>query len=507
MSVAGLVLVALGLTVPQSGPSFVSVSELATRPELIGKEIVVEGRKPHFSFTRARGWNEFTFQGSTVVFRLPEKLSYSAPQNFPVLRARGILGRDGSRLACEVIRVEPLPADLDRLAQSVSALSPKDAAGREAWARWAEARAAEYDDDPLRQQSRVVLGEAIAIEAEQAEAKSPERQLELAERARSQQVPGPIAGALAHRGLRGLLDQARTADAARKLAQRAEAVLSSPKPLANPPDLTAWLPSYASDPAGSYLRAPAEAQAALDRRLFADVLENAFDREAAERPQDALAVADQALARLPDRPRFSVELRRKGLESSDIGSLRLSEVQERSRQYEQLGEPKLARDLLRRWLDDQRANRLSGSDAEGRVLLAGQYEQLVNDKATATALLLEAWALDPGSKSLSEAFLRRGFRRDGDTWAAPADRLAASPTEGGPSADVPSGDSLVGRTREEVRGLLGRPNSIARSAGQGQLIEQWIYAGQGGRGTQYINFLVKPGQSRATVVAHGSARR
>lgn len=505
---------AVAVAVPAQRPAavVVPVADLVKDPALVGTEVTVEGRKPKFEFHRAKGWNEFQFAGSPVLFRLPDRLSYPAPPNIAVLRVRAILGREGaSRFVAAVIAVEPLPSDAERLKRDLAAMRPGEIAGREAAAAWAEKRAAEYHDQDLLTQARTTLGEAIRLTSELPASQQPERQLELAEKARTRGVPAPEPSALAHRGLRGLLRQTKSAADAQGLADRAEAVLGETQATAEPAGLAAWLVPYDADPADAYRRAPPAMRAALDRRMIGDVLQHAFELQAGEHPENAVALADKALAKLPDRPALSAQLRRKGLESTDVSALRLNEVQDRAKQYERLGDPEAARALLRRWLDDKRAGRLGAQDAEGRVLLASQYEQLLGDKATATALLHEAWRIDPEANSIAEAFLKRGFRRVGNDWVPPADRVGdASETSGvedAPRADhAARNDSLIGQTREEVRAVLGKPNAISRVATQGQVVEQWIYSGSASRSTQYINFLIRPGTRRVTVVAHTSRR-
>ncbi|WP_158633603.1 hypothetical protein [Tautonia sociabilis] len=58
---------------------------------------------------------------------------------------------------------------------------------------------------------------------------------------------------------------------------------------------------------------------------------------------------------------------------------------------------------------------------------------------------------------------------------------------------------LEGQTRDQVLGQLGAPQSFARSAAQGEFLEQWIYLGPSGS-RQYINFVQSTSQSGPAVV-------
>ncbi|QDV37831.1 hypothetical protein [Tautonia plasticadhaerens] len=63
----------------------------------------------------------------------------------------------------------------------------------------------------------------------------------------------------------------------------------------------------------------------------------------------------------------------------------------------------------------------------------------------------------------------------------------------------PPAQDLKGQTREQVQEQLGTPRSYARSASQGESIEQWIFDGPSGT-RQYINFRRSTGRSGPAVV-------
>jgi hypothetical protein len=271
------------------------------------------------------------------------------------------------------------------------------------------------------------------------------------------------------------------------------------------PDAEAsWLDAYANDPAASYREAPPAARAALDHRLWADAFQHLLEDEAAEAPALALALADQAEARLADRPEVAARLLDRGLKaaSADLGALRRREVLDLARAYrERLRQPERAQSLIRDWLDDQRTHRLSPTDAEGRVALAAQYHELLGDKTAAVDLLREAWKIDPGSKEVAAAFRAQGFRKVDDEWVEAPRPSGDSDPASHPSP--PRDARLLGSTPREVRDRLGgKPDRVAFSASQGQVIEQWIYLGP--RQNRYVNFLRSPGETQPRVVAYYS---
>jgi hypothetical protein len=480
--------------------------DLARRPDLIDREVFVDGRvQGTFQFTKGKGFDEFRLLQSTVVFRLPGKLAFERPPRAAAVNVRGILKKDGDLLYVEVAGLQIEPADSERLEKAVAALNPGDFQGREAWARWAEHRGRMYADDALVGRARELEAEAIRLESELPGSDAAAKALELAERAKRRKVPEPELSALAHQALRPRVREARTAAEVEAVVDQIETYLPASKSPGAAADLSRWQAAYDNRPAAAYRRADAQVRRTLDRRLLADGLEKLFDLKAREQPKEAIALAEEARTRLPDRPAVADRLKRAGLEAAatDIGALRQAEVESLSKVYrDELHQPEKATELLRQWLDDQRLHRLSRDDAEGRLLLAGQYEALLGDRATAEKLLREAWKIDPQSKATADLFRRKGFRLvDGDWQPTVARSQAGRDAAPAETQKAASGtDPYLGLTPGEVRDLLGKPERIARVATQGQLHEQWTYQGH------YITFVKRPEMLHATVVAHTSLR-
>jgi tetratricopeptide (TPR) repeat protein len=437
--------------------------------------------------------------------------------------------------------LELQPSDLDRLNSAIATSSRTETEKRRAWARWAERRAqaflkidqgnktgADFKlDQALLQRSREIEGESIRVEAERPGGDPAGHWLALAARARERQVPEPEPSAMAHRGFRAALAAARTPDELKALVERIEGFFPAAKlPAVAGADLEPWERPYANDPFNAYTRAPESARKALDRRLWADAVQKAVERRAAEQPDAALTLAEEASDRLPDRPEVARALFERGLSRAEqsIGTLGLGEVESLAKVFkDRLNQPDRARALYRAWLDEQRDRRLSPHDAEGRIALAQQYEQLLDDRASALALLKDALVIDPRSRDVADAFLRRGYRKVKGEWVEPS-LARASPgqqprndAEKGPGPRRDGGDghdppgattraellsgSLLNASPDQVRARMGgEPVRKYRSATQGRLMEQWVYPNP--RGSQYINFLLRPGDSRPRVVSH-----
>lgn len=509
-------------------PVVVEPGDLTRRPDLIGRVIEVDDRLRLFLFHTGTGFDQVLLKRTPdVTFDLPPRLRKRQEPKVAAVKVRGVLRRDGDRWRVDVDSIDFLPSDLDRLNGALALLAKSDTEARSGWARWAEKRGKEFGDEPLLKRSREIEGEVIRSEAERPPTRDPaDHWLKLADRARARRVAEPEPSALAHRGFRAALAAAGSAADLKTWSDRIEAFLpGSSRPPDGPADLSGWEKAYRNSPDDAYRKAPPADRRALDHALWADAAQKLLERRAADDPRSLLDLADEASRLLPDRPSVAGKFLQKGLEvaAADVGALRQSEVDKLAKLYrDSLHQPDKARALYRAWLDDQKERRISSRDAEGRIALAEQYESLLDDKATAAALLRAAWKIDPQSREVADAFRRRGFRKVKDEWADPrkTDRgpepsTVAEPERGneggvGPERgrDTPaagnaprtSSDSLRNATPEMVRARFGgKPNRKNYLASQGRLIEQWVYVEP--RKVHYINILHRIGESQARVVS------
>ena len=128
-------------------------------------------------------------------------------------------------------------------------------------------------------------------------------------------------------------------------------------------------------------------------------------------PPLSSGLTQAAATALRDRPLVAKQLLEQGLKEAtrDLAAVRQGDIVALARVYrDTLQQPEAERELLRRWLDDQRNHRLSATDAEGRVILAQQYDALLGERQTAVALLQDAWRIDPQSREVADAFRRTG---------------------------------------------------------------------------------------------------
>jgi len=484
----------------------VEPSALTRDANLVGREVTVDDRVRFFQSHRGpkgQVFDELVLKRTDVVFKLPPSLRPERSPRQPVARVTGVLRMEGRQVLCDVTSLEMLPPDLERLDREVKRLATGDSTGRTAWATWAERRGRDFKDAELIARARSVEIEALLIEADRPNADD----LGLARRAKGRDLGDDLANALAHRGFRARLDAARSADDYARLA----ADVATTLPRSTDPRAVAGLADWAArakiSPIATYRSAPEDVRAGLDRALLAEVLKLGLERRLADAPGDAMALADEANAKLPDRPEVAQRLRERGLATSEgnAATMRLSEAEALAKTFRDDGQPDRARAILRSWLAERR-RRLNPSDADGQVLLAEQYDRLVGDRTSAANLLRDALKAEPESKPAADAFRRMGYRKTAEgRWYDPAearaDEPAAPASAPGRGAGSASSESLRGMTMEQVRSRLGgKPDRVVRSATQDATIEQWIY--QGPRGTQVVNFRRTRGKAQPEVVAN-----
>lgn len=488
-----LATVLLAVPLPaDDAPMTVDPPDLTSRADLLGREVVVDGRVRLYQLRPSRGFDEVLLRESDAVFRLPPRLAYREAPRQRVAKIQGVLRREGNQYVVDVSSIQLLPEDHERLERGIAALAARDREGRLAWARWAARRGELYDDDELRGRARRLQTEALELEARTPDAQKPQVALDLARRAREQGLDESLASALAHRGFVAQAREAKTVEALRELADRVARFLPESERVQTA-DLSAWQAAYETDPFDAYRQASQAVRRALDRRLLAGILERELRLRAAADPRSAIALADEARSRLPDRPALAAELRSQGLQarSQDVSRLRRDEVVDLARTYEQNGQPQKGRDLIRAWLLQRRDAIARKRVVDERIQLAEDFLALENDRTSALELLREAAEIDPEARLVAEAFRRLGFRREGDRWVeAVPGRAAESASEAGASAA--KDDPLLGLTPEEVVARLGKPDRKSQSVTQGRGMIQWVYLGNNAN-AQYVYFEKRPG--------------
>jgi len=490
----------------------VEPADLGRRVDLIGREVAVDDRVSYYVPRNGTDPDELQLKRTPITFLVPRRLRPSSSTQLRSALVHGVLKRDGSRLVCEVTELKPVAADLDRLERGISNLNARDFGTRKSWARWAERRALDFKDQALLKRARELEGEALRIEADTKRpgvVDAPEEWLAMAREARRRQVPEPEPSALAHRALRAKLAKATSVADLQAVIREIESFFRSASTdrESGRVNLGRWADLYEVDPAATYRnpKAPPEVRKALDRRIWAEATERLLNLQTTKDIPSALGLAEQAVTMLPEKPNLSAQLIAKAVGSArqNLGALRQAEVKALAAVVrDRLNQPGEALELLRDWLKIQR-DRLSDTDADGPVVLAGLYEEMLQDRVTAVELLRKAWRIDPSSQEIAEAFRTRGFRKVQNQWVESVQstdgNAAAGPEKNAQPAPLSQG--LRGLTSEEVALRLGgKPDRVSYLASRGQLIEQWIYHIDT-KHVRYVNLLHTPGDLKPRVVA------
>ena len=157
--------------------------------------------------------------------------------------------------------------------------------------------------------------------------------------------------------------------------------------------------------------------------------------------------------------------------------------------------------MLRDWLEIQR-DRLSDTDAEGPLVLAGLYEEMLADRVTAVELLRKAWRIDPNSKEIAEAFRSRGFRKVQNEWVESAQSATGMrprmPRKKHGRCRPVAG--VTGLTPEEVRLRLGgKPDRVSYLGSRA--VDRAVDLSLTRKRVRYVNLLHSPGDLKPRVVA------
>ena len=487
------------LSVSQAqAPIEVEPSEIVTRPELVGREIVIDDRIKIF-FPKSAGGYDIYLRRTPVVIRLPSAFQFRFAPSQKAVRVRGTLRQEGKEFYLDATAKPDLFADdLKRLRAEIAVLVPGDSKRLAAWADWAMRRAKAFDDDSLREEAVTLHTKAVALDLDRPETRSAEGVLALARRAREKGVPEPEPSALAHLAFRLRMTSAKTPADLDALAKEIGAFL--------PPAL--WAPNadpkrkfdvYDNDPALGYRQANEEGRKALDRRLWSDVVTESLKRRAAKPDQNLDQLAEEARTLLPDHPEVAGGFHLRSLEAllADIPKLRKAKLLELERTLrEELNQPDRARAIVQTWLESKKkAIRPTSADAHSD--LARDYQTMLNDKATAADLLRIALKIDPDSQDASDQLQRMGFVKTKGEWLDPKVPVVKAPDATQPERPSSREDTFVGLTPAEVKAQLGEPKRISRIASQGRISLQWTY--ETARGTQFIDFLQKLGESQPTV--------
>ncbi len=446
--------------------SVLEVHELQAEPDRwIGRTLMVAGRFQSASADRVRLVN------SDIVFELP-RASRRLKSGIRVVELRGQLERRGGQLHFVASSYVALPSEAEQFATRHAQLTEGNFEGLRELADWVERRATWYDDKDLSDLAIDAWREAILWEADHvARGRDADQLLALADQAAELGCDEREVRGLRFHALYLMREQLAEKDsgALDTLAQRVAKLLPGAE---TPPGSVsdALQRGFRIDPVSLYFKSDEVARELLDRLFWSDLIVRWLEARSRE-GDDPSRLARSAASLLPEHPelarRFELEAAdRLAAEPRHLPRGKMLELRE---EFHRLEEPRRAERLAESWLSLQRGA-LARANINGRLRLAADYLELLDDESTAVELYLEVLELGPDHDAAQIALDQLGYELVAGQWQRP-------PAEGQRPVTVERRSVEVGDSENVARRRLPPPDRIARTLSAGAITEQWIYDG------------------------------
>lgn len=433
----------------------------------IGQPVELEGR------FRSAGAGKLYLVGSAIEFHLGKY----AGQVRRSMQSIAVEGQLISGLPKPVFRVESfraLPPDVERFAQRRNRITPGNERSLFTLAAWGRQQAHWYHDRPLEKLSAEAYRQAFDWAAQRAvQLRDTKTLLLYAYLGEAIGMSPSSAELLRHDVALDLSARAKDAHAKLAAASQVRKLLSGTEtPLQV--ERLAWADQYLLDPQAVFAGLAPSARREAARTLWANLTAQALQLQAAKVEGAELdELIQRASTEIPDRPKAIRQLRLRAARARVAAAARLSraEMLRLRDELAELDEAAASRAVVERWLQVQRQG-LPSNDAEGRLLLAHEYRDLLDDPQTSANLLIESLRLAPDLTEASNSLAELGYTQRGGVWLPPA----AMPTDAQPM-DEPGAELAAGASEATVISRLRRPDRIARVATQNSISEHWIYEG------------------------------
>jgi hypothetical protein len=399
------------------------------------------------------------------------------------LKLSGKVFKEDAVWIFDVTELSVIPADADRLSAQKLELDALRKSGRagdvqglEMLAVRARALGEWYEDPQLDRLAAAWTAEARVWEVDNAmQAKDDVRLLEFSKRLFDEKGDKAEIARLRHAALAirlGRLDAENLA-AWEALAGEVAALLpgaDTPLEAFDAVDLAA----YAEDPLAAYQRAGESERGSFHRMMWVYLTMHVLERLAEAPGADLDALARRAATALPEHPQLAQRFQFGRLEqlAAEPDRLKRGKMLEVHRGLEQHDRSDLARTLAERWLAHERRG-LAENDAEGRAVLADDYQDLLQDKATALVLYLEAIRLAPEHDRTQQGLTSLGYVEIAGQWR-PKSSATLPPPEPDPS---PPEEIKVGLTAQQVRAISRKPDRVSTTLNARKVREQWLFLG------------------------------
>jgi hypothetical protein len=456
----------------------------------------LEGRYSSISKTALR------FQNCDLPFRA------RAAQGFPpivgdsrTVEVTGKLERRAGKVEFVIDELRQLPADADRLRTRLSEIREPTPEAYYELGRWADARAAFYDDEYLRERAVETFYRGVLLERSRIKAGDAEALLALAARLPECKQPERLRQEYAHEAFRMLWasSQKQGQPPAAELAKRLSQELDGASQRLSSPELE-LTENYLANPLAAYAEhADPETRQKLHRIFRNEILLSGIEEQAAADGSNGYKIATEIALTAPERQDLIDQWQERELayRLSRIADARRHEAIELSDMFLRRNAPERAADALKRWLAAREHSQWA-EGTSGLIRLADDYLELVRDREQSARFLLEAYALTPESEEISEKLKKLGYEQRDGRWLSRNELKALSVDA--LEAAVREGRILVGMTDRQVRKAIGAPTEITRIASRGKIHEIWVY-GERGTSRLAVHFLRRARQDDATSVA------
>jgi len=466
--------IVLGLSAPAAAaqktsfsiPEFMAAKD--QWDDLVGVPLRVEGRYSSFTPTAMR------FLKCELYFYLPSGTPRPLGRS-KTLEVTGRLKRDQGELKFMVDSVQQRPADADQLQISRSLLPENDA---EPWYELGQKtveRARFYDDALLEKLGVDLLERGLQIERTRRAEITPDFLKELSAKAARMGIPPNRQQALQHESLRLQLKQRKSNAEFKWASFRDQVEKSLPGSIVPLTSLSGKLfDEYRQDPIATYAGASNHARQQLSRLFYLEVLQQEMTDRLAAGGANGDILAREYAAVAPDDPDFAQQLRDAALmyRSGNLLSATRTELLSLAQQYRDQGDANMAEAALRKWLD-HRAGQLDRAGPSDFLQTAIDYDEWLDQREQAEAVLLRGIARYPGDVPLQGLLTKWGFIQQNGKWISSDDAPMVEPNE--IEQAIQAGRIVPGMKREHVVATLGAPKTMTRIASQSENLLIWNY--------------------------------
>ena len=444
------------------------VSQRDQWQKVIGVTQTLEGRISTFNSKSVR------FRKCPIPFHFAGKIPKldSTVQNVEVT---GELSRENGRIIFYVKSLKKMPTDMEKIVREETKIDRAKPREWYALADWAKQRADFYNDKKLTQKALSAYKNGIDADYRQLLVKQPESLLKLADRAQQYQLDPLFFDALRHEALVlnwQQLQQQKKPDRSALISQLLKyyPTAKTPQKKDNPEARKAYLENQNK----VFQQADKQKRQSLVRWFYSELLLDEILKKLGAGGSNGFEIATLITKQLPERTDLIDQYQNMQLDYdfNRVDELPRQYVLDLSEEYKRRGNQKKAKQTLTNWLGN-RQKKLEANDADGRIGLARDLLKIMDDKATAEKVLLQAWKLNPKSTEVAALLGRMGFMLQKDKWLTPKEvkEYRDDPIR----KAIRNGTVVVGMSRAQVKKALGAPTQIGRSISGGKINELWIY--------------------------------